>query len=50
MKYYFNGLRKELSLVLLLKVFFILALWWLCFSHPVQQHITARVMQQHLMN
>jgi hypothetical protein len=50
MRKFFQGLRKEISFVLLLKVLFILGLWWICFSHPVQKHITPQVMQQHLLD
>ena len=44
------SLSKEISCVLILKVLFILGLWWLCFSHPIQEHLTSADLGQHILN
>ena len=45
-----RGLVKEISLVLILKILFLMGLWWLCFSHPIQEHLTSADLGQHLLN
>lgn len=43
-------LRKEVSVVIILKVMFIWGLWWLCFSHPVKDQLTSTRLGQHFFN
>lgn len=43
-------LLKEISIILILKVLFLAGLWWLCFSHPLQEHLTSVDLGQHILN
>lgn len=41
-------LHKEITIVVIVKLIAIFILWYFCFSHPVKDHLTTRVMQQHM--
>ena len=37
-----NALAREITIVLLVKLFLILGLWYAFFSHPLDRHLTDR--------
>ncbi|OGT65790.1 MAG: hypothetical protein A3J38_01550 [Gammaproteobacteria bacterium RIFCSPHIGHO2_12_FULL_45_9] len=41
--------RREIVMVLLLKVVLLGLLWWLCFRDPVAPHLNVHRMQQHVL-
>lgn len=43
-------LRKEVSVVIVLKVMFIWGLWYICFSHPVKDQLTSARLGQHFFH
>lgn len=42
-------LTRDVSLVVCLKALFIVVLWWVCFSHPIDRQLTVHSMQYHLI-
>jgi hypothetical protein len=43
------SLSKEISLIIVVKLLVILALWYVCFSNPAQPHIHTQQLQTHLI-
>ncbi len=43
------ALWQEITVVLIIKVAMILAIWHFCFSDPVEKHLTISRMQQQLV-
>jgi hypothetical protein len=42
------SLSRELLLTLTLKLLILYAIWWLCFSHPLEKHLIPADMVSHL--
>ncbi|ABS77132.2 hypothetical protein CBUD_1083 [Coxiella burnetii Dugway 5J108-111] len=45
-----SSLRKEITIVIILKLFVLALIWYFCFSDPLSKHLTSRLMQQHILN
>lgn len=44
-----HRLWKEITIILLIKTLFIFAIWKVCFSDPVEKHLTLERVQQQLL-
>jgi hypothetical protein len=49
MKKFSFSLRKEIFLVLLVKLGLILILWGLCFQHPIEENLTDQAIAKHVL-
>lgn len=46
-RWFATKLRRDLTFTLFFKLILLLALWWLCFADPVQNHLTLLQIKQH---
>ncbi|MCH9770428.1 MAG: hypothetical protein K0U12_06065 [Gammaproteobacteria bacterium] len=44
-----HTLKKEISVILLVKVLAIFLIWLLCFSNPIAKHLTVHRMQAKIL-
>lgn len=42
-------LRKEIALVVAIKLTLIVIIWYFCFSDPFKNHLTSQVVQNHML-
>lgn len=42
-------LRKEIVVVVIIKLIAIFTIWMICFSDPVKRHLTTQSMQQRIL-
>lgn len=42
-------LRKELFWIIILKLFALIGLWYLFFSHPIKDHLNTAALAQHFL-
>ncbi len=43
-------LKKEITIILIIKMMLLTVLWYVCFSHPVAPQINSQVLSQHLLS
>lgn len=42
-------LRKEITLLLLIKLILLFILWKTCFAHPIEEHLTNQDVATHIL-
>lgn len=42
------SLRKEIALVIIIKLILIFIIWFTCFSNPISDRLTTESMQKHI--
>lgn len=49
LRFFRFSLRREIAAIVVVKVLLIFALWYICFSHPVENQLTVQKMQQKII-
>ncbi len=48
-RFFRSSFRKEIGIIILIKLVMIFVLWSVCFSDPVEKHLTTHRMQQQII-
>lgn len=44
-----TSLRKEITIILIIKLMLLTLLWYVCFSHPTAKQLDTQALGQHLI-